>query len=113
MLDRKSCKFLKDLKKTPEGKLSWKPLEFPKNYGGKTEFTAMLDYLEDNGYVTALRDNNMNSRGARLAHKGYKLREFRRKEFLKYIAEKWVDFFAMLMAAGSLVVSIIALLSRQ
>lgn len=113
MLDRKSRKFLKDLKKTPEGKLNWKPLEFPKNYGGKTEFIAMLDYLEDNGYVTVPRDNGMNSLGVCLAHKGYKLREFRRKEFLKYIAEKWVDFFAMLMAAGSLVVSIIALLSRQ
>lgn len=113
MLDRKSRKFLKDLKKTPEGKLNWKPLEFPKNYGGKTEFTAMLDYLEDNGYVTVPRDDSMNSLGVCLAHKGFHLREFRRKEFLKYLAEKWVDFFAMLMAAGSLVVSIIALLSRQ
>lgn len=113
MLDRKSRKFLKDLKKTPEGKLKWNLLDFPEGYGSPAEFVAMLNYLEDNGYVTVLRDNNMNSRGARLAHKGYKLRDFRRKEFLKYIAEKWVDFFAMLMAAGSLVVSIIALLSRQ
>lgn len=113
MLDRKSCKFLKDLKKTPESKLNWKPLEFPKNYGGKTEFTAMLDYLEDNGYVTVTRDDSMNHIGVKLAHKGFHLKEFRRRELLNYIAEKWVDFIAMLMAAGSLVVSIIALLSRQ
>lgn len=113
MLDRKSCKFLKDLKKTPEGKLKWNLLDFPEGYGSPAEFTAMLDYLEDNGYVTVPRDNGMNSLGVCLAHKGFHLKEFQRREFLNYIAEKWVDFIAMLMAAGSLVVSIIALMSRQ
>ena len=113
MLDRKSRKFLKDLKKMPKGRLKWNLLDFPEGYGSPAEFVAMLNYLEDNGYVTVLRDNGMNSRGVSLAHKGFHLKEFQRREFLNYIAEKWVDFIAMLMAAGSLVVSIVALMSRQ
>lgn len=114
MLDRQSIKFLHYLREQPDNTVSCSDgAPIPEGYGEQNEYFAMMDYLESGGYVSVRRDKLNNHKSVKLDYKGYKLREFRRKEFLKYLAEKWVDFIAMLMAAGSLVVSIIALMSRQ
>lgn len=114
MLDRQSIKFLHYLREQPDNTVSCSDgAPIPEGYGEQNEYFAMMDYLESGGYVSVRRDKLNNHKSVKLAHKGFHLKEFRRREFLNYIAEKWVDFIAMLMAVGSLVVSIVALMSRQ
>ncbi len=113
MLDRKSVKFLRYLREQEENTIRCSMIDpVPKGYGQRDEYNAMMDFLELGGYVSVQRDSSNNRKSVKLDHKGYKFSEFRRMELLEYLSEKWVDFFAMLMAAGSLVVSVIALLSR-
>ena len=45
-----------------------------------------------------------------LDHMGLHYKEFQWQDRIEYLREKWIDFFALLVAAAALVISIIALL---
>lgn len=84
--------------------------EFAKSVGLQTETVAVaVRYLEEAGYLEYQKSSS-GYIGFHLSHKGLNWRYFRRKEILDYIADKWVDFFSMLIALSSLVISIVALL---
>ncbi len=77
------------------------------------DIRAAVRFLESAGYVEyqTMKSPSKGSiiAGFHLSHKGLHWKYFRRKEILNYIADKWVDFFAALIALLSLILSIIAL----
>lgn len=73
---------------------------------------AAVRYLEAENYLEyqkTVSKNSIHNIGISLSHKGLNWKYFRRKEILDYIADKWVDFFAALIALLSLIISIVAL----
>lgn len=74
---------------------------------------AAVRYLESENYLEYQTISSKSGKlniGFHLSHKGLSWKYFRRKEILDYIADKWVDFFAALIALLSLIISIIALM---
>lgn len=116
----KTCKKILD-KMISEGKgteyiCTWgdELASFAASIGVPTEdVRAAVRYLKETGYLEFQMYHSSNgsshSRGFFLSHRGLNWRYFRRKEVLDYIADKWVDFFAALIALLSLVISIAAL----
>lgn len=67
------------------------------------------ELLIASGFLEYQKSSQGNA-GFHLSYKGLHWKYYRRKEILKYIADKWVDFFAAVISLLSLVISIIALL---
>ena len=89
-------------------------VNYPDEFKNEEERFAMIRFLEAEGYVEIIKSTSTKSHlGIRLSHKGIKRKEFRRQEVIKYLEEKWIDFFAMAVSAAALVISIVALLSKS
>lgn len=73
------------------------------------DIRAASRFLVEKGYLEYQKAGGRNA-GFHLSHQGLNWKYYRRKEILKYIADKWVDFFAAVISLLSLVISIIALL---
>lgn len=74
---------------------------------------ANIRYLHDDlGYIDYQKfvQSNRNAAFA-ISHKGLNWKYFRRKEIIKYLEEKWIDFFSLFISVLSFLVSIIALMS--
>ncbi len=73
---------------------------------------ANVRYLHDLGYIDYQKYSNSNKNAAfALSHKGLHWKYFRKQEILKYLGERWIEFFALLASIFSLVISIIAIMS--
>lgn len=73
-------------------------------------FRATVRFLHDAGYLEYMYySNSRKAHGFYLSHKGLYWKKFRKQEILKYLCDKWIDFFAMLLSFCALAVSIIAL----
>lgn len=72
---------------------------------------AALRYLEEEKYIRFAYSKNGAALYFYLDHKGLHWREFRAKENLNYIKEKWIDFFSLVISVFALIISILALLS--
>lgn len=68
-----------------------------------------LSFLEEDGYVTRLRTSSGNFCGVSLSHKGRNYRYFRRQQILAYVADKWIDFFALVSSVVAIIISVIAI----
>lgn len=73
---------------------------------------AASRFLVENGYLEYQKAGDRKA-GFHLSYKGLNWKYFRREEILRYIADKWVDFFAAVISLLSLVISIIALLQES
>ncbi len=71
---------------------------------------AAIRFLEQNEYIKFIRTDTGRVLGFHLDHKGLHWKEFRRGELWKYIRDKWIDFFALLVATAALVMSTVSLL---
>lgn len=73
------------------------------------DLRAASRFLVENGYLEYQKIGDRKA-GFHLSYKGLNWKYYRRQEILRYIADKWVDFFAAVISLLSLVISIIALL---
>ena len=73
---------------------------------------AALRYLEAENYIRFACTDNGIAIYFYLDHKGLHWKEFRAKELLNYVGEKWIDFFSLLISAVALIISLVALLSK-
>nr|WP_294655417.1 hypothetical protein [uncultured Anaerotignum sp.] len=72
---------------------------------------SAVKYLHEQEYLNYACDSKTGKeRAFYLSHKGLNYKYFRRKEIMDYIAEKWIDFFSMLLSVISIIISTIALL---
>lgn len=71
---------------------------------------AAIRWLKEQGYLEYIRYTSGGIAAFHLSHMGRHLAYFTRKALLKYIADKWIDFFALLISLGALTLSLIALL---
>lgn len=86
--------------------------EFAKKLGYRTEtIRSTVRELEEKGYVEYQRSNG-HPVGFHLSHKGLLRKYYRRQEILTYLADKWVDFFSLLLSVAALFVSVISLALR-
>ena len=75
------------------------------------DLRATTRFLKESGYLE-YQTSRGKAVGFHLSHKGLNWKSYRRKEFLKYAADKWVDFLAVIISLFSLIISIIALLQE-
>lgn len=72
-----------------------------------------VDFLLSNGYLeyrTLFPDSERPIRyGFQLSYRGSHFREFQIQNFLRYVAAKWIDFLALIIAFASFILSCIAL----
>lgn len=71
---------------------------------------AAIRWLKEQGYLEYIKYTSGGIAAFHLSHMGRHLAYFTRKALLKYIADKWIDFFALLISIGALTLSLIALL---
>ena len=76
------------------------------------DLRAAVRWLEAEGIIEYQRYTNGGVAGFHLSHVGVNWKYFRKKEIMKYIEEKWIDFFSLLASVAALIISIIALLSK-
>ncbi len=76
------------------------------------DLRAAVRWLEAEGIIEYQRYANGSVAGFHLSHVGVNWKYFRKKEIMKYIEEKWIDFFSLLASVAALIISIIALLSK-
>lgn len=76
------------------------------------DLRANIRYLHDLGYIDYQKFVHSNRNAAfALSYKGLHWKYFRRKEMIKYLEEKWIDFFSLFISILSFIVSITALMS--
>lgn len=109
MLDKTSKRFLDFLDGLPEKTLSYlDDAEYPGEFGDDDEFFARIRYLDSLKYVEIIKTSNSGTPiGVCLGYKGRRRKEFRRQEVVRYLEEKWIDFFAMFISTIALIVSLL------
>lgn len=75
---------------------------------GTEDLRGTIRYLEELQFIT-FHDSNGRVIWFSLDHRGLHWKEFRWEERLNYLKDNWIDFFAMLAAIASLILSLIAL----
>lgn len=113
MLDKGCRDFLSFLDGRPENTFLYDDSDgYPDSLGDESQFFALVRYLEKLGYIEIIKSNMGNPMGVRLSYKGIKRKAFRCQEMLRYIEEKWIDFFALLVSVAALITSIAAITSQ-
>lgn len=77
------------------------------------DLRASVRWMESNGILEYQRYGGGQVSGFHLSHVGVNWRYFRRKEILKYVEEKWIDFFSLLASVAALIIFIIAPVSTR
>lgn len=81
------------------------------------DLRAAVRYLKEEGYVEYQYSSSIGGEkracGFHLSHQGLNYRYFRNQRIKKYIAEKWIDFFALLLSVCALLISVISLLKQS
>jgi len=72
------------------------------------DLQAAVLQLELDGYISCCRSDKVIT-GFRLTYKGLKWKYYRREANWDYVADKWAEIFAAVIALVSLIVSIIAI----
>lgn len=71
---------------------------------------AAVRYLESEKYLKFAYANGSDiAMYFYLDHKGLHWKEFRREEILRYLSDKWIDCFSLLVSFAALLISIAAL----
>lgn len=71
---------------------------------------AAVRYLETGKYLKfSYASDGKLAMSFYLDHKGLHWKEFRREEILRYLQDKWIDCFSLLVSFAALVISTIAL----
>lgn len=74
------------------------------------DFNNTIEHLSDEGYIEYVYFSGSNARaGFKLTYQGLHYKEFRLDNIKSYIADKWIDFSALLVAFGAFIISCIAL----
>ena len=74
------------------------------------EFYNIIKYLVNQGYFEYLYySNSKKIAGFKLTHNGLHYKEFQYMKIKKYIASKWIDFLALIIAIAAFIQSCIAL----
>lgn len=74
------------------------------------DLLANIRFLHESGYLDYQKYANSDRNAAfSLSYKGLHWKYFRRQDIIRYLEDKWIDFFAMLMSLVSIVLSIIAI----
>lgn len=76
------------------------------------DLRASIRWMESNGILEYQRYGNGKISGFHLSHIGANWRYFRKREIIKYLEEKWIDFFSLLTSISALIISIIALMLK-
>ena len=71
---------------------------------------AAVVWMVENGYIEYVPNQQGRHVAFTLSHIGRNSGYFARRTFLKYVGDKWIDFFALLISLGALILSLIALL---
>lgn len=117
MLDRFSKKFLRHLNsaKSPDSTmydfLELEELSQPLCCT-PNEIKLNAEYLKDLGYIKYIPNQHGKPAAFMLSHKGLHWKEFRRQEILKYLKDKWIDFFSLVVSFIAVTLSLIALLTK-
>lgn len=99
MLDRKSVKFLRYLRAQPKKSLKWGYRVPQFCQCSRAEFFAMLDFLEAEDYITAVRDDHNNRTGAKLAYKGLHPGVYSLRAVVGWLGEHIVEIAEKLLTA--------------
>ena len=68
-------------------------------------------FLHEHGYIDYQNiSKTQKAYSFSLSHKGENWKYFKRQQVLKYIAEKWIDFFALTISLISLAISLYAII---
>lgn len=114
-MDRLSKRFIKHIKNKYDGTVYYpynpiSDIAIQLNASEK-ELNDCIDFLEENQYVKKLNsDKKASLVGVTLTHMGNNYRYFQRQKFYKYVIDKWIDFFAMLISLSAIIISVISLL---
>ena len=73
------------------------------------EFSNALNQLIAEGWAEYVFTRNGNRSGVKLTHNGVHYKEYLRREMVRYLADKWVDILALVVAAAAFIQSCIAL----
>lgn len=111
MLDRNSKKFMNYLKSQPNYEIEWDS-DVPDKFGDWDKLRILIRYLMSLGYIESTYYSNGTSRGLQLTYMGVNWKKFKRQQLLKYLEEKWIDFFALLISFMALVISAISILTK-
>lgn len=69
--------------------------------------------LQKTGYLdTLIIDDAKTIHRLELSYLGMTYRQAARRQVMKYIADKWIDFFALVVSIAALVIALLSLLSR-
>lgn len=68
---------------------------------------AAVRYLEENEYIKFGHTSSGYTTCFYLDHRGLHWKEFRKQEIIKYLEDKWIDFFALVVAFAALVISVL------
>ncbi len=74
------------------------------------EFLNAIKHLIDEGLIEHIPSKG-NLSGIKLTHKGVHYKEFSRQKIIEYIADKWIDIIALVVAVAAFIQSCIALAS--
>lgn len=113
----KTCKYvLKKMNKyrKPESYAVWLfndaiHFEAKKFQMSDIEFMNLIDQLVKEGFLEYIESSNGNKSGVRLTHKGLHYNKYTESKILLYIADKWIDFLALVIAIAAFIQSCIAL----
>lgn len=67
------------------------------------EFLSSISFLETEGYLTAQRVPSGALVSATLTHKGKHPKEFNALAIKRYLAEKWIDFLALVISVAAFI----------
>lgn len=74
------------------------------------DLRANVRFLHEIGYIDYQKFSGTDRNAAfALSHKGLHWKYFRRQEIIRYLEDKWIDLFAMLLSLISLILSVIAI----
>ena len=79
----------------------------------KNECSGIINYLKKTGYLIPRFYSGPHGKteyGVSLSHEAIHYKEFQWISFKKYVAEKWIDFLALVISGFALIISIISML---
>lgn len=72
----------------------------------KEAIRSCVRWMEEHGFIKFIKDSSGRNAMFYLDHKGLHWKEFRRREIIRYLEDKWIDCLAMLLSLAALILSI-------